>query len=134
LHICQHYQLYKDQCKEASIHENHHAIPQQLWKKKEEEEKKLKQLKIENMVEIERIPISSQFTCDRALVAIAKFIACDDQALAVVEKPVFCNCLIAMWPKTSQNDLPSTHDLVVYIHNQFVAWMKKLKEMIQVKI
>jgi hypothetical protein len=97
--------------------ENYHAISRQLWKKKEEEEKELKQLKIENMVEIECIPISSWFTHDGPLDAIAKFVTCYDQALAVVEKPVFRNCLIAMWPKTSQNDLPSTHDLVVYIHN-----------------
>jgi hypothetical protein len=94
----------------------------------------LKQLKIENMVEIEHIPILSQFTRDRALDAITKFVTCNDQALAVVEKPVFYNCLIAMQPKTSQNDLPSIHDLVVYIYNQFVAWIKKLKEEIQVKI
>ena len=92
-----------------------------------QEEKKLNQLTIEDMVKIEHIPMSKQFTCDGALHAITR-LACDDQALAVVEKPVFCNCLIAMRPKTSQNDLPSTHDLVVYIHNEFVAWMKKLKD------
>jgi hypothetical protein len=94
----------------------------------QEEKVSSKQLKIDNMVEIEHIPIAKQFTRDGALDAIARFVACDDQALALVEKPVFRNCLIAMRPKTTKKDLPSTHDLVVHIHNEFVAWMKKLKD------
>lgn len=98
----------------------------------EEEKKKLKQLKIENIIGIDHTPISKQFTCDGAPDAIAKFVVCDDQALAVIEKPVFHNCLVAMWPKTSQNDLPSTCDLVAYIHNEFAAWIKKLKDEILV--
>jgi hypothetical protein len=117
-HIRQHYKLYEDRCEKAGIPENYHAIPRQLWKKMQEE-KKLNQLTIEDMVKIEHIPMSKQFTRDGALHAITRFVACDDQALAVVEKPVFCNCLIAMRPKTSRNDLPSTHDLVVHFHNEF---------------
>ena len=27
----------------------------------------------------------------------------------------------------TQKDLPSTHNVVVHIHNEFVAWLKKLK-------
>ncbi|KAF8486560.1 hypothetical protein F5888DRAFT_1598776, partial [Russula emetica] len=30
-HICQHYEIYKEHCKEANIPENHHAIPWQLY-------------------------------------------------------------------------------------------------------
>jgi hypothetical protein len=85
------------------------------------------QLTIDGMVDIERIPMSSQFTREGALDAIAKFVACDDQALAVVEKPIFRNCLIAMRPKTTRNDLPSIHNLEVHIHNEFGNWLKTLK-------
>lgn len=132
-HIRQHYQLYKDRCKEAGIPENHRAIPRPLWKKMQEEKELSKgkgkaQLKIDDMVDIERIPISKQFTREGALEAIAKFVACDDQALGMVEKPAFRNCLIAMRPKTTRNDLPSRHDLEVHIHNEFGNWLKKLKD------
>ena len=37
------------------------------------------QVKIDGMVEIEHKQGSKQFTHDRALEAIAKFVACDDQ-------------------------------------------------------
>lgn len=110
----------------------------------EEEKKGKAQAKIDDMIEIEHIP-RKQFSRDGALEAIAKFVACDDQvrglgpnvgvwwssddskALAVVEKSVFRNCLTAMRPNTTRKDLPSKHDLGVYIHNQFAAWLKKLK-------
>ena len=50
-----------------------------------------------------------------------------DQALAIAEKPIFRNCLVAMRPKTTRKDLPSRHDIEVYIHNEFVDWLKTLK-------
>ncbi len=55
-----------------------------------------------------------------------------DQALALAEKPVFRNCLVAMRPKTTRKDLPSRHDIEVYIHNEFVDWLKTLKSEILV--
>jgi hypothetical protein len=30
-HICQHYNIYKEHCKERNIPENHHTLPQQLF-------------------------------------------------------------------------------------------------------
>lgn len=50
------------------------------------------------------------------------------QALALAEKPIFRNCLVAMRPKTTRRDLPSRHDIEVYIHNEFAAWLKTLKD------
>ncbi|KAF8486561.1 hypothetical protein F5888DRAFT_1597150, partial [Russula emetica] len=67
------------------------------------------------------------YTRDGATHAIAQFVACDDQALALAEKPLFRNCLVAMRPKTTQKDLLSRHDIEVYIHNEFVDWLKTLK-------
>ncbi len=55
-----------------------------------------------------------------------------DQALALAEKPVFRNCLVVMRPKTTRKDLPSRHDIEVYIHNEFVDWLKTLKSEILV--
>ena len=82
-HIRQHYQLYKDRCKEAGIAENHHAIPRPLWKLMEEERrakgKGKVQVKIDGMVEIEHKQGLKQFTRDGALEVIAKFVVCDDQ-------------------------------------------------------
>ena len=49
------------------------------------------------------------------------------QTLALAKKPVFCNCLVAMRPKTTQKDLPSRHNVEVYIHNKFVDCLKMLK-------
>ncbi|KAF8222375.1 hypothetical protein L208DRAFT_1214030, partial [Tricholoma matsutake] len=68
----------------------------------------------------------TQFTQEGLLDAISKFIACDDQSLAVASKASFRNCLIIMRLKTIIPDLPSTHTVSDYIHNQFVAQLKKL--------
>jgi len=51
----------------------------------------------------------------------------DGQALAVAGKTTFYNCLVAMRPKAGTLDLPSTHDITTYIHNEFVEWLTKLK-------
>jgi hypothetical protein len=104
------------------------------------------QVKIDEMLEAQPKRKPNQFMRDGAVQAIAQFVVCDDQVwwnvanvveslscwwfqqvLAVVEKPVFRNCLTTMRPTTMGKDLPSTHNVVVYIHNEFVAWLKKLK-------
>jgi hypothetical protein len=50
-----------------------------------------------------------------------------EKALAVAGKNLFRNCLVAMRPKAVRLDMPSTHDITTYIHNQFVVWLKELK-------
>jgi maltodextrin utilization protein YvdJ len=52
--------------------------------------------------------------------------------LVVADKALFRNCLVIMRPKTTKNDLPSTHDVSVYIHNRFVDQLKLLKKEILV--
>ena len=150
-HIRRHYKIYKDRCEEAGIPESHHAIPRPLWKKMEEEKREApgkRQKKIDGMFVLEPSKRLNHFTRDGALDAIAMFVVCNDQvqklhmertscwnywqALAVVEDPAFHNCLTAMRPTTTRNDLPSTHNTVVHIHNEFVAWLTKLKDNIQV--
>ncbi|KAF8503808.1 hypothetical protein F5888DRAFT_1606440, partial [Russula emetica] len=36
VHIRKHYKLYKQRCKDENIPENHHALPQPLWKEIQE--------------------------------------------------------------------------------------------------
>jgi hypothetical protein len=54
--------------------------------------------------------------------------------LAVADKALFRNCLVTMRPKTIGNNLPSTHDVLVYLHNCFVEQMKLLKKEISVSV
>jgi hypothetical protein len=54
--------------------------------------------------------------------------------LAVADKALFRNCLVAMRPKTTKDDLPSTHDVSVYLHNHFINQLKLLKSEITVSI
>jgi hypothetical protein len=56
------------------------------------------------------------------------------QALAVANKTTFKNCLVAMRPRATKSDIPTTHDVTVYIHNQFANWLKELKGDIIVSI
>ena len=54
------------------------------------------------------------------------------QALAIAEKTVLSNCLVAMRPGTTCKDLHSRHDIEAHIHNEFVDCLKKLKSEILV--
>jgi hypothetical protein len=49
-----------------------------------------------------------------------------------MNKGTFRNCLVAMRPKSTTADLPSTHDVSTYIHNAFVKFLEELKGQIQV--
>ena len=48
-----------------------------------------------------------------------------EKALAIAGKDLFCNCLVTMKLKAVHNDMPSTHNVTMYIHNQFVKWLKE---------
>ncbi|KAF8231212.1 hypothetical protein L208DRAFT_1197726, partial [Tricholoma matsutake] len=65
-----------------------------------------------------------EFSEEGILDAVAKFIACDDQ----VNKALFRNCLVTMRPKMIGNNLPSTHNVLVYLHNCFIEQLKLLKK------
>jgi len=41
--------------------------------------------------------------------------------------------MVAMRPSSTRADLPSAHDVTVFIHNQFVGLLNKLKERISVR-
>ena len=54
------------------------------------------------------------------------------KALALADKAVFRNCLIAMKPKAVHSDVPSARDVGKHIHNEFVKWLNQLKSDIMV--
>ena len=54
------------------------------------------------------------------------------QSLLIANKTTFHNCLVAMCPQSSGNDLPSTHEISTYIHNAFIRFIDNLKTQIQV--
>ena len=45
---------------------------------------------------------------------------------------MFRNCLVAMRPKTTKADVPTTHDIMSHLHNEFVEWLQQLKADIEV--
>jgi hypothetical protein len=49
------------------------------------------------------------------------------KSLAMADKASFRNCLVAMRPKAVTKDIPSTHNVTTYIHNQFVKRLEELK-------
>ena len=49
------------------------------------------------------------------------------KSLAVAKKAMFCNCLVLMRPKAVHQDVPTTHQVTMYIHNEFVKWLNDLK-------
>ena len=54
------------------------------------------------------------------------------QTLAVADKDIFQNCLVAMRPKATCLDLPSIYDVGKHLHNEFIAWLEDLKNDITV--
>ena len=114
------------------------CIPTALLKKLQAKKLQEGQTTLDSLVKA--VCTVKEFTKQEILAAIARFVACDDQvrssvlqccdgtevkveALAVVNKPIFCNCLITMRPKMRSKELPSIHDVVTYIHNKFGRWM-----------
>ena len=114
------------------------CIPTALLKKLQAKKLQEGQTTLDSLVKAVRTV--KKFTKQGILAAIACFVACDDQvkssvlqccngtevkveALAVANKPIFRNCLVTMRPKTRSKELPSTHDVVTYIHNEFGRWM-----------
>ncbi|KAF8220039.1 hypothetical protein L208DRAFT_1127592, partial [Tricholoma matsutake] len=105
---------------------HHWAIPRVIWKAREEERQmKGKQLKLDGT--FERVTGPKEFMHDGILDAVSQFVVCNDQSLAVANKASFHNCLVSMRPKSITKDIPSTHNVTTYIHNQFVKQLEELK-------
>jgi hypothetical protein len=146
-----HYELYKERCAELGLKESHHAIPRDIVRAKLEEKKQKKdgQQKLDGIAR--KASQLVEFSREGVLKAVAEFIVCDNQvgvviilivcvtrclnilqSLLVANKATFRNCPVAMRPKSTTADLPSTHDISTYIHNAFVKFLDELKGQIQV--
>ncbi|KAF8442871.1 hypothetical protein L210DRAFT_3397292 [Boletus edulis BED1] len=72
------------------------------------------------------------FSREEVLKCVVQFVVCNDQSLVVADNTAFRNCLVAMRPNATKADIPSTHDISVYVHNEFIDFIKQLKVEIQV--
>jgi hypothetical protein len=78
-HIRQHYDIYLARCKKEDLQPYPYAMPRDLWKKLQEEEKAKGsgEQKIDGL--FPRAPLVNEFSRDEALHAVAQLIVCDDQ-------------------------------------------------------
>ena len=76
-HLCQHYAIYQQQCKEQGLTGNYQAVPPQILKEREAMKSPKKQMMLDGIVTKEKHP--AEFSQDGILEAVAKLIACDDQ-------------------------------------------------------
>ncbi|KAI0054955.1 hypothetical protein BV25DRAFT_1781585, partial [Artomyces pyxidatus] len=109
----------------------HWAMPRPMWKEQEAEKAgKGKMTKLDKV--FTKVNGSREFSRKSVLHTVAVLIACDDQPLALANKPAFRNCLVDMRPKSTTADLPSTHDICVHIHNEFVKTLEGFSRDIKV--
>ena len=144
-HVRKHYNVYSTRCKEARIAEHHWAVDRNVWEMMQAKatgKTGKTQTKIDAMFGKGSLP--KEFTRDGILHAVAQFIICDDQvsantfrrvvvlmmfkSLAMADKATFQNCLVSMRMKTITKELPSTHNVWVYVHNKFVEHLRSLKK------
>ena len=134
-------------CEDSNIPVNHYAIPPKLAQAQEAAQKKL-QMTLDDTL----VPHKEVFTQKVVLHAVAQFIACNDQvsmmqsqktvqyllvtvllqAFAVANNKLIKNSHVSMWPKTKTSDIPSTHNVSIYIHNGCMKWLKQTQEDITV--
>ncbi|KAN0081297.1 hypothetical protein V8E55_008921, partial [Tylopilus felleus] len=124
VHICSHYGLYQERCAAQDILENHHAVPHDVLAERKLKNKANDQPTLDTMFPC--TPSPHTFSREEVLRRVAQFIVCDDQASVA-----FRNCLVAMQPNATKADVPSSHDITTFIHNEFISFIKQLKVEIQ---
>ncbi|KAF8495247.1 hypothetical protein F5888DRAFT_1615945, partial [Russula emetica] len=87
-HICQHYEIYKEHCKDANIPENHHVIPRQLYRQMKVDKKVSGGVQLTLDGALEKPSKVKVYMHDGATHAIAQFVACDDQVCVMVVRRV----------------------------------------------
>jgi len=55
------------------------------------------------------------------------------KSLAVANKAMFRNCLVAMHSTATKADIPLIHDILIYIYNCFVEFLSQIGSEIQVR-
>jgi len=49
------------------------------------------------------------------------------QPLALADNIAFCNALVSMRPKSTSSDLPTSYDVKLHVHNEFVKHINQLE-------
>ncbi|KAF8480750.1 hypothetical protein DFH94DRAFT_630161, partial [Russula ochroleuca] len=113
----------------------HHVLPWKLFRAMEKEDTKKENGGSKQQLMLDHIMVKekkSEFSCADLLHEVAKFVTCDDQVFVVTDKASFRNCLVAMRPWTTKADLPSSHNVKIYLHKQFITCLEELKRSIAV--
>lgn len=84
LHICQHYELYKERCEEKNIPIHHWAIPRTIWKEQEEEKAaeergQLTKKQQQQKLDFKTVTGPCEFTRENTLHAVTTLIATNYQ-------------------------------------------------------
>jgi hypothetical protein len=83
-HICQHYEIYKERCKDGNIPENHHALPRHLYRQMKVDKKAAEGVQLMLDATLEKPLEVKVYTHDGATHAVAQFVACNDQVCVMV--------------------------------------------------
>ena len=137
-----HYNVYKECCKENGITTMLSLeISWSKWRKKSRRERSKQRLTICLTSRQHHVSSLMKVCCrpwHNLWLAMSRygFSHCIDvslsfwwleKALAIAGKDLFRNCLVVMKPKAVCNDMLSTHNVMMYIHNRFVIWLNEVK-------
>ncbi|OJT02272.1 Zinc finger BED domain-containing protein RICESLEEPER 2 [Trametes pubescens] len=117
-----HYQEYHKRCKEAKVAESNTATPKSVLEaRKEAASKKEIQVKKQTTLDgaVRKLETPTMFSRPSIFDAVTKHVVCGDQALLVADDVTFTNCLVAMRPKTTREDLPRRDTVRTRIQNAF---------------
>ena len=155
-HIHQHYDTYKERCETVDIPVNHWAIPRPIWNAMEaakdaEQRGQPTKKEMQQQLDFQKMMGPREFTRAGVLHAVAMLIATNNQVrcqylhcvrklmtnlqpLALADNVAFCNSLVAMRPKSTMDDLPTSYNVKVHVHNEFIRHIEQLKVDIEVSL
>lgn len=61
-------------------------------------------------------------------------ISLEEPGSSETDNLTFRNCLVSMRPNAVNNDIPTIHNVMTFIHNEFVSFMEQLKVKIKVSL
>jgi hypothetical protein len=78
-HICQHYNVYQQQCKAENIPEHHWAIPHPIWKKMQDDKRGVKTGRQGTLDGLIKKPREEPLVFTREKNLVTQFVGVDDQ-------------------------------------------------------
>lgn len=153
-----HYEEYRKCCKEAKVAESKAATPKSVLEAREEAASKKEVAATKKQTTLDgvarKLDTPTMFSRPSTLDAVTKHVVCGDQvsaqsiapptmssplyiflrtsqALLVADDVTFTNCLVAMRPKTTHEDLPRRAAVRTRIQNVFDDYIKVTRKNIQ---